>query len=189
MNDILNSGNHLMGLINDVLDLAKVEAGKMELVPEIFSLRQAMEEVSSVVNGIARKKNIKIEIKIDEHIQSVTVDKHKFKQILYNLLSNAIKFTPEGGSVVISAFLKDYNSLCIQVEDSGIGITKDGLTKLFTPFVQLDSSLTRKHEGSGLGLALTKKLVEMHNGNITAQSEPSKGSTFTVMLPKCISAN
>jgi PAS domain S-box-containing protein len=189
MNDILNSGNHLMGLINDVLDLAKVEAGKMELYTEIFSVKQAIDEVSSIVNGIARKKKIKIGIDIDEHIHNVTIDKHKFKQILYNLLSNAVKFTPDGGQVIISAYLKDYNSLCIQVTDSGIGISKDGLKKLFTPFVQLDSSLTRKHEGSGLGLALTKKLVEMHNGNISADSEPTKGSTFTVLLPKCISAN
>ncbi|HLZ88323.1 MAG TPA: ATP-binding protein, partial [Puia sp.] len=189
LNDILNSGNHLLNLINDVLDLAKVEAGKMELITETFSVRNAIEEVSSVVNGIARKKNIKIDIRIDNDMQDVTIDKHKFKQILYNLLSNAIKFTPEEGSVTVTAGSCGNNCLSLQVKDNGIGMTEDGLHKLFTPFVQLDSSLTRKHEGSGLGLALTKKFVELHNGRITAESEWNHGSTFTVVIPKYVLAN
>ena len=189
LNDILNSGNHLLNLINDVLDLAKVEAGKMELITETFSVRSAIEEVSSVVNSIARKKNIKIDIRIDNDMQEVTIDKHKFKQILYNLLSNAVKFTSEEGCVTVTAGSCGNNCLSLQVKDNGIGMTQEGLHKLFTPFVQLDSSLSRKHEGSGLGLALTKKFVELHNGRITAESEWQHGSTFTVVIPKYVSAN
>ena len=182
LNDILNSGNHLLSLINDVLDLAKVEAGKMEFNPESFSIKTAVEEVSSVVNSIAKKKKIKIDIGIADNIDQINIDKHKFKQILYNLLSNAIKFTPEGGYVNVKT-TKDGNNLCLMVKDTGIGISREGLKKLFTPFVQLDSSLSRKHEGSGLGLALTRKIVELQNGSIDAESEPGKGSIFKVLLP------
>jgi len=189
LTDILNSGMHLLQLINDVLDLAKVEAGKMELNTETFSVKNAIDEVCSVVNGIAEKKSIKIAINVAPDISEINIDKHKFKQILYNLLSNAVKFTHDGGKVGIIAEPEGRSGISIKVKDTGIGMSKKGMDMLFTPFVQLDSSISRKHEGTGLGLALTKKFVELHNGRLTVESEVKKGSTFTVYLPKYASIN
>ncbi|SFD82506.1 PAS domain S-box-containing protein [Chitinophaga sp. CF118] len=189
LHDILNSGMHLLRLINDVLDLAKVEAGKMELMTETFEVRGAIEEVCSVVNSVATKKGIKITNDIAKDVKEISIDKHKFKQILYNLLSNAVKFTNEDGEVNILTKSKDKNYLSIQVKDNGVGISEEGLKRLFIPFVQLDSSISKQHEGTGLGLALTKKIVELHNGHITAESELNCGSTFTVTLPKNVYTN
>ncbi|MBI1767308.1 MAG: PAS domain S-box protein [Bacteroidetes bacterium] len=188
MGDILNSGTHLLRLINDVLDLAKVEAGKMELFMETFSVKDAIDEVCSVISSIAKKKNINLVVDISEEVREISTDKQKFKQVLYNLLSNAVKFTEEEGKVEIGAEAKN-GRLSIQVKDNGIGISSEDLSQLFMPFVQLDSSVSRKHDGTGLGLALTKKLVELQKGKISVLSEPGKGSTFTVMLPKYISMN
>jgi protein-histidine pros-kinase len=183
LNDILNSGRHLLQLINDVLDLSKVEAGKMELFPETFSLRNAVEEVCSVVSPMAKKKNIAIEQTISSAVERVTLDQQKFKQVMFNLLSNAVKFTDDGGRVAIVAGPHGSNQLRLQVRDTGIGIRPEDFGKLFVEFKQIDSGTTRKYEGTGLGLALTKKIVEFQNGSITVESEPGKGSTFTVILP------
>src|SRR5680860_211096 len=157
LGDVLNSARHLLQLINDVLDLAKVEAGKMELHPETFPVRKAVEEVTAVIKSIAQKKHIAVGIEVSDGLDAVTLDQHKFKQVLYNLLSNAVKFTDEGGQVDIH--------------------------RLFTEFEQLDSGTARRFEGTGLGLALTKKIIEFQGGRIDAQSEPGKGSVFTVVLP------
>jgi protein-histidine pros-kinase len=188
LNDILNSGRHLLQLINDVLDLSKVEAGKMELFPETFSLRNAVEEVCSVVSPMAKKKNIAIEQTISSAVERVTLDQQKFKQVMFNLLSNAVKFTDDGGRVAIVAGPHGSNQLRLQVRDTGIGIRPEDFGKLFVEFKQIDSGTTRKYEGTGLGLALTKKIVEFQNGSITVESEPGKGSTFTVVLPRTIGA-
>jgi PAS domain S-box-containing protein len=184
LNDILNSGRHLLQLINDVLDLSKVEAGKMELFPEAFSLRTAVEEVCSVVSPMAKKKNIAIEQTISSAVERVTLDQQKFKQVMFNLLSNAVKFTDDGGRVEIVAGPHGSNQLRLQVRDTGIGIRPEDFGKLFVEFKQIDSGTTRKYEGTGLGLALTKKIVEFQNGAISVESEPGKGSTFTVILPR-----
>jgi signal transduction histidine kinase len=184
MGDILNSGTHLLQLINDVLDLAKIEAGKMELFTETFPVKDAINEVRNVINSIAKKKNIKVSIDIAPEINEINLDKHKFKQIMYNLLSNAVKFTNESGRVQILVEPDGMNDLSVSVRDTGIGISADGINKLFTPFVQLDSGFSRQHEGTGLGLALTKKFVELHKGNLTVESEIKKGSTFRVTLPR-----
>jgi protein-histidine pros-kinase len=183
LNDILNSGRHLLQLINDVLDLSKVEAGKMELFPESFTLPKAVEEVCSVISPLAKKKNIAVRQNMSGVVDSVTLDLQKFKQVLYNLLSNAVKFTDEGGGVDIVATQYDPNQLRVQVKDTGIGITPEDVGKLFVEFQQLDSSAARRYQGTGLGLALTKKIVELQKGSISVQSEPGKGSTFTVILP------
>jgi len=183
LNDILNSGRHLLQLINDVLDLSKVEAGKMELFPETFALPKAVDEVCSVVAQMAEKKKIIVRRNIAASITSVTLDHQKFKQVLFNLLSNAVKFTDDGGQVEVIAGLLDTGRLRLQVRDTGIGIKAEDIERLFVEFQQLDSSLARRYQGKGLGLALTKKIVEFQKGSITVESETGKGSTFTVILP------
>jgi PAS domain S-box-containing protein len=183
LGDILNSGRHLLQLINDVLDLSKVEIGKMELFPEPFVVRSAVEEVASIVSQIADKKRIAISSAIAPSLRVVTLDQQKFKQVLYNLLSNAVKFTDEGGQVAIVADLPDRAKLRLQVSDTGIGIMPQDLGRLFVEFQQLDSGLARRHQGTGLGLALTKRIVELQRGSIAVESTPGKGSTFTVVLP------
>jgi len=186
LNDILNSGRHLLQLINDVLDLSKVEAGKMELFSEMFSLPKAVDEVCSVISPLAKKKNIAIRKDIASGIESVTLDQQKFKQVLYNLLSNAVKFTNDRGHVEIVADLHESNQLRLRVRDTGIGIKPEDLGKLFVEFQQLDSGSARRYEGTGLGLALTKKIVEFHGGTIGVESQPGQGSTFTVILPLAV---
>ncbi|HKV12626.1 MAG TPA: PAS domain S-box protein [Thermoanaerobaculia bacterium] len=181
--DILNSGRHLLQLINDVLDLAKVEAGKIELFPEMFSLPNAVEEVCSVIAPLAQQKNIALQMEIAPTVNNVTLDLQRFKQVLYNLLSNAVKFTEEGGRIEILAMPCDSNRVELQVRDTGIGIKPEDISKLFVEFQQLESSLARRHQGTGLGLALTKKIVELQKGSIVVESEPGRGSTFTVILP------
>jgi PAS domain S-box-containing protein len=183
MGDVLNSARHLLQLINDVLDLAKVEAGKMELHPEIFPVFKAVEEVAAVIKGIAQKKRIIVGIEIGADLDAVTLDQHKFKQVLYNLLSNAVKFSDDGGKVDIHARRLDLHRLEVQVRDTGIGIKAEDIHRLFTEFEQLDSGTARRFEGTGLGLALTKKIVEFQSGHINVESEPGKGSVFTVVLP------
>jgi PAS domain S-box-containing protein len=183
LGDVLSSARHLLQLINDVLDLAKVEAGKMELHPETFPARKAVEEVSAVIKGIAQKKHIVVGIEIGTGLGAVTLDQHKFKQVLYNLLSNAVKFSDEAGKVDICVRRLDADQLEVQVRDAGIGIKAEDINRLFMEFEQLDSGTARRFEGTGLGLALTKKIVEFQGGNIRVESEPGKGSMFTVVLP------
>jgi PAS domain S-box-containing protein len=183
LSDVLTSARHLLQLINDVLDLAKVEAGKMELHPETFPVRKAVEEVTAVIKGIAHKKHVAVGIEVSDGLDAVTLDQHKFKQVLYNLLSNAVKFTDQSGQVDIHARRLDPHRLEVQVRDTGIGIKAEDINRLFTEFEQLDSGIARRFEGTGLGLALTKKIVEFQGGRIDVQSEPGKGSVFTVVLP------
>ncbi len=183
LSDVLNSARHLLQLINDVLDLAKVEAGKMELHPETFPVRKAIEEVTAVIKGIANKKHIAVSIEVSDGLDAVKLDQHKFRQLLYNLLSNAVKFTDEGGKVDIHARRLDLHRFEVQVHDTGIGIKAEDIKRLFTGFEQLDSGPARRFEGTGLGLALTKKIIEFQGGRIGVESESGKGSTFIVVLP------
>ncbi|HKV40631.1 MAG TPA: ATP-binding protein, partial [Blastocatellia bacterium] len=183
LGDILSSGRHLLHLINDILDLAKVEAGRMEFAPETFSIGQTIGEVCAIIAPAAQKKNISVVTKVDAAVPEVTLDQQKFKQVLYNLLSNAIKFTGEGGGVHIAAGPCDGDRFSLQVADTGIGIKPEDLRRLFIEFEQLDSSAGRRYEGTGLGLVLTKKIVELQSGNIRVESEFGKGSTFTVVMP------
>ncbi len=186
LGDILNSGRHLLRLINDVLDLAKVEAGKMEFRPENFILAQAIEEVCAVAKAIAQKKRIQINVDVANELGGVALDQQKFKQVLYNLVSNAIKFTDDGGRVGIRASPCETKRFRLSVTDSGIGIKPEDIARLFREFEQLESGASRHYEGTGLGLALTKKIVEMQDGTIHVQSEVGKGSTFSVVLPLSI---
>ena len=186
LHDVLNSGRHLLQLINDVLDLAKVEAGKIELNPEDFSPAKAIEEVCAVINGIAQKKRVDVAWTVSPELAGVTLDQQKFKQVCYNLLANGVKFTDPGGSVEIHASAREGGRFEIQVIDSGIGIRRDDVQKLFRKFEQLETDGARKSEGTGLGLALTKKLVEFQGGSIGVESEYGKGSTFSVTMPRVI---
>jgi PAS domain S-box-containing protein len=183
LGDILKSGRHLQQLINDVLDLAKVEAGKIELRPEPVDIAQLIAEVSAVVRGAASGKQIRIEAEVAEDAQHATLDPGRFKQILYNYLSNALKFTPEKGKVVVSARTESPDMLCLTVEDTGIGIAPADLGRLFVDFQQLEEGATKKHAGTGLGLALTKRLVEAQGGSVGVKSTLGKGSQFFALLP------
>jgi PAS domain S-box-containing protein len=183
LGDVLNSGRHLLQLINDVLDLAKIEAGKMELHLETFAVRKAVEEVTAVVQSIASKKQIVIDTEIKQGLDAVILDQSKFKQVLYNLLSNAIKFSDKGGKVGIRARRLDPHQLELQFSDAGIGIKPQDIERLFNEFEQLDSGTARRFEGTGLGLALTKKIIEFQGGCIRVKSEPGQGSVFTVVMP------
>jgi len=183
LGDILNSARHLLHLINDVLDLSRIEAGRMELCPETFLLSEAAQEVCTVVSPMAGKRAIEIRMDVARAVENITLDQQKFKQILYNLLSNAVKFSDERGRVEILASRSEGGQLRLEVRDFGIGIKPEAVPRLFVEFQQLDSGAARRYDGTGLGLALTKKIVELQGGTITVESEPGKGSTFTVTLP------
>lgn len=187
LNDILTSGRHLLHLINEVLDLSKVEAGKMKLLPTDFSLHAAVAEFCAGIAPVAKKRNIGITTTISPELGHVRLDLQKFKQVLNNLVSNAVKFSHEGGQVEIAAQTLPGNRFRIQVKDNGIGIASKDLPRLFREFEQLDSGEARRYEGTGLGLALTKKIVEFQGGTIGVESEPGKGSVFSVELPTEIS--
>ncbi len=195
--NILGSGKHLLNLINDILDLSKVESGKMELELSRFLVRNELNATISMLKEKAMKHGVMLgcELSPDADIE-IEADERKFKQIMYNLLSNAVKFTPEGGAVSVSAKLirnEDEKTiphsafgiphLEISVADTGIGIAPDDIPKLFNEFTQLESAYTKKHEGTGLGLALTRRLVELHGGVIRVESEPGQSSRFTFTLP------
>jgi PAS domain S-box-containing protein len=186
LNDVHNSAQHLLQLINDVLDLAKVEAGKIDLYPEKFSPATAIEEVCAVVKGIAQKKGVSVTWGVAPELGSVTIDQQKFKQVCYNLLANAVKFTDTGGSVELHALAREGGRFEVRVTDTGIGIRKEDMQRLFREFEQLETGAARRFEGTGLGLALTKKLVEFQGGVIAVESEYGKGSTFSVTLPMVI---
>jgi signal transduction histidine kinase len=183
LGDVLSCAQHLLQLINDVLDLAKVDAGKMELYPEIFPVLRAVEEVAAVIKAIAQKKHIVVGIDVGTGLEAVQLDQRKFKQVLYNLLSNAVKFSDERGKVSIHVRRLDTHRLEVQVRDTGIGIKTEDINRLFTEFEQLDSGAARHFEGTGLGLALTKKIIEFQGGHISVESDLGRGSVFTVVLP------
>lgn len=180
--DIHSSGQHLLQMINDILDLSKIEAGKMELQYETFLVPDAIEDVYTILKGLANKKRLVLKTEILTDIQHIEADRVKFKQVLYNLLSNAIKFTPENGNITIEAGIFD-DMLQISVSDTGIGMKPEDQEKVFKEFWQADSSFSRKYEGTGLGLALTKRIVEMHGGKIWFESEYGRGTRFYFSLP------
>jgi CheY-like chemotaxis protein/nitrogen-specific signal transduction histidine kinase len=181
--DIHESGRHLLQMISDILDLSKVEAGKMELQPEEFPVTQALDDVQSIVRDMANKKKVSLQTVVPEDLPNIYADQVKFKQIMYNLLSNAVKFTPEGGNITIDASFND-DGFLISVADTGIGIDPEDHEAIFDEFKQLDSSRSRQHEGTGLGLTLTKKLVGLHGGKIWVESEGlGMGCKFSFTLP------
>jgi PAS domain S-box-containing protein len=180
---VLDSGNHLLKLINDVLEVAKVKAGKSKLKLERFSLRAAIEEVCGMVQPLAEKKSIQVDLEVAPELGEITLDQREFKQALYNLLSNAAKFSGECARVKILAAPHDEHHFKVSVRDTGIGINSEDLPRLFRPFEQLESGTRRRYEGLGLGLILTQKMVELQGGTIGVESEIGQGSCFTVVMP------
>ena len=183
LGDILTSSRHLLQLINDVLDLTKVEAGKMEFQPERLDLAQVITEVRDILRGMANNKHIQVDVQLDPAVSKVFLDSAKLKQVLYNYLSNAIKFTPEKGRVSIRVNPSGEGMFRLEVEDTGIGIRAEDIPKLFVEFQQLDASTAKKYGGTGLGLALTKRIVEAQCGTVGLRSEPGKGSVFFAVFP------
>src|SRR5438445_9359209 len=180
--DILSSGRHLLSLINEILDLSKVEAGRMELELAKFDLPSALENARTFVRERATRHGITLDLAVDERLGEFVGDERKIKQILLNLLSNAVKFTPQGGRIVINARPTD-GAVEISVTDTGIGIAPEDQPKIFEEFRQVGSDYAHKVEGTGLGLTLAKKFVELHGGRIWVTSEVGKGSTFHFILP------
>jgi signal transduction histidine kinase len=211
LKDVLHSSRHLLSLINDILDLSKVEAGKLELNPSDMDLKALLMNSLMMVKEKALKHGINLTTEIDGLPETIRADERKLKQILYNLLSNAVKFTPDRGVITVSARplsvvdghlvdregrkvdlrvkqgeqpLSHANYVEVSVADSGIGIREENLEKIFQPFVQVDSSTSRKYQGTGLGLSLTRSLVQLHGGRIWAESEgENQGSVFHFVLP------
>ncbi len=182
INDIFSSGKHLLSLLNDILDISKIEADKMTLDIEKTDIPLLFESSLSIVKEKAFAHNIRLNLDIKEGVDQIYVDTRKLKQIIYNLLSNAVRFTTDGGIVFIKV-KKVSDLLEFSVEDTGIGISKENIENLFQPFEQLDNSINKKYEGTGLGLSLVKRLVKLHGGSVEVKSELGKGSCFTVRIP------
>ncbi len=183
LKDIFSSGKHLLSLINDILDLSKIEAGRMELDLDDFDAAQALANAMTLVRERAQTHGISLTLEADPHVGEIRADERKFKQILLNLLSNAVKFTPDGGKVVVRASLTE-SGIAVAVSDTGVGISAEDQLVVFDEFKQVGRHYTNKAEGTGLGLALTKRFVELHGGSLSLQSEPGLGSTFTFTIPR-----
>lgn len=181
--NISKSGKHLLDVINDVLDISRLELGNIELYYETVDIPGVIEEVQRVLSPLSGEKNIIIKSNIEQGLKTIIADRVKLKQILYNILNNAIKFSPENGKVNIYAALKE-DMIEISVKDEGIGIQEADYERVFHPFVQIDESISKKHGGVGLGLALVKRFVELHGGKVWVKANPGKGSTFTFRVPK-----
>jgi PAS domain S-box-containing protein len=179
---VQNSSRHLLALINDVLDISKIEAGQLDLSFKTFELRPSIEKMVALVAPLAEKKEIDLRIDIADNVKTTTTDQRRLEQIILNLLNNAVKFT-EKGHVLISCHRKNDHYL-LSVTDTGIGMQPEELPGLFQPFHQLDTGLSRKHEGTGLGLSICKKLLNMMGGDISVESQWGRGSTFTVRFPR-----
>lgn len=182
LNDILASGRHLLNLINDILDLSKIESGKMELKLRNFSLLKLLDAMRRVMTPMLEAKEQELEVDVDEKVAIVYGDKDKVRQVLHNLFSNATKFTPDGGKLKIEA-VRDSSWCRVSVIDNGIGIRCEDQPRLFESFCQLDNPLTEEKGGTGLGLTIARQIIERHGGQIWVESEYGKGSRFTFTLP------
>jgi signal transduction histidine kinase len=198
LNDVLKSSKHLLSLINDILDLSKVEAGRLDFQPADVDIKALLEESLTLIKEKAVKHNIDLSLDVNGVPERIRADERKLKQIMYNLLSNAVKFTPEGGDICIRSVLISESNVVtpmspdpsckefieISVMDSGVGIRPDYLESIFKPFEQVDHSVGKKYQGTGLGLSLTRSLVELHGGKIWAESEgEEQGSVFRFVIP------
>jgi PAS domain S-box-containing protein len=183
VDNIRYGGKHLLDIITDILDLSKVEAGKMDLFIEKVSVPETINEVLILIKEKASKNNIIINKEFDPQLEFIEADKQRIKQVFFNLLSNAVKFSNEEGGTITIAAKRENDMARMSVSDTGIGIREDDIGKLFKEFTQLDSGLTRKYGGTGLGLVITKKLVELHGGKIMVESRYGEGSTFSFSIP------
>ena len=181
---ISESGHHLLSLINDILDLAKIEAGQITLDINKVDIHSVCQASLRMIKQLAQKKNQEVSLEIDDGLGLMWADERRLKQMIVNLLGNAVKFTPENGKLGLEVHGdEDANQITITVWDNGIGIKQEDLARLFQPFVQLDSGLAREATGTGLGLALVAQMARLHGGSVNAVSEAGKGSRFTIVLP------
>jgi signal transduction histidine kinase len=180
--DIHGSGKHLLSLINDILDLSKVEAGRMELDLAPFNLPASLENAMTLIRERAARHELRLDLEVDQRVGELVGDERKVRQVLLNLLSNAVKFTPPGGRVAVTAVPAN-GVIEISVSDTGIGIAPEDHEAIFEEFRQVGTDYAKKREGTGLGLSLAKRFVELHGGRIWVKSEVGKGSTFTFTLP------
>ena len=180
--DIHHSGSYLLGVINDILDMSRIEAGQVDLSMELVDLPELFNEATRIMTPIAAEKSINLVTEIAEDMR-IEVDRRAMKQILLNLMSNAVKFTPNDGRVTTRAKLEK-DAVVVAVEDNGIGIPARELARLGQPFVQVETQLTKTYQGSGLGLAIARSLTELHRGKMVIESEVGEGTTVTVRLPR-----
>jgi signal transduction histidine kinase len=188
LGDVLTSSRHLLQVINDVLDLAKVESGTMDIRPERVDLAGLIGEVQVVLRGLASSKRLNIRQTVEPEVATAIVDPARVKQILYNYLSNAIKFTRDGGEIHVHARPEGPDLFRLDVADTGVGIAEADLRRLFVGFQQLDDAAGKAYQGTGLGLALTKRLAEAQGGRVSVLSAPGRGSTFSAILPRTLVA-
>jgi signal transduction histidine kinase len=181
---IVSGSHHLLQLINDLLDLAKIEAGKATFHPEFIDLSALVREVVAVLGAISAEKRIRVELDLDTSLTDIYLDPGRFKQVLYNYLSNALKFTPDDGHIVIHTRRENEVTFRLAVEDSGVGIAPTDIARLFSEFHQIKSEIAKSQQGTGLGLALTKRLVEAQGGSVGVHSVLGKGSSFFALLPR-----
>ena len=181
--DINDSGKHLLGVINDILDLAKIEAGQLDLREQEIDTESAIDYCLRLFSKSARANELRLEHRVAEDIPALWGDERKFKQILINLLTNAVKFTPAGGKVGLEAFVDEAGGLTVKVFDTGIGIAAEDIGKAMAPFEQVDSTLGRTYDGTGLGLPLSKAFTELHDGSFELKSEVGVGTTVIVRFP------
>ena len=181
--DIRQSGQHLLSLINDILDLSKVEAGRMEIYEEVFEMAPMVDSVRSIMSGRAEAAGLRLVSHVAEGVPDLRADRRMVRQVLLNVLSNAVKFTPAGGRVTVDVGTDDGNGIVVKVTDTGIGMDEKGIIIALTTFGQVEGPLSRKTEGTGLGLPLSLSLVELHGGSIEIESEPGVGTTVTVRFP------
>jgi signal transduction histidine kinase len=181
--DIHASGTHLLQIINDILDLSKAEAGKIELCEDVFDLRDIMRSVDQLTAGRVHEAELTEEVTFSDDLPPLRGDERKTKQVLLNLITNAVKFTPPGGRITVSVGFDHEDGLFVTVADTGIGIAEHDLDRVLMPFEQVDSSLSRQHQGTGLGLPLVKAIMEMHGGRLRLKSELGVGTSVTVIFP------
>ncbi len=183
LEDIYQSGRHLLGLINDILDVSAIEAGALELEEENVNLTEVANDSVRLIRSHSDKGQVSVTSTINPEIPLIYADARRVKQVFLNLLNNSVKFTMESGEIIIGAQLNDDGSLAVTVADTGIGMNNEGVIKALSAFGQVDSGLDRKHEGSGLGLPLTKGLMELHGGTLEIKSKKGRGTTITVTFP------
>ncbi|HWK44056.1 MAG TPA: GAF domain-containing protein [Stellaceae bacterium] len=181
--DIADSGRHLLGIINDVLDIAKAEAGRLDLYDEAVCMAELVGQALRIVEPHAQTKNLTLRADMPATLPLVTIDRQRFLQAILNLVSNAVKFSRYGGSVSVTAALREDRGITIEVADTGIGMRPDQITRAFEPFTQIDADLNRSFEGTGLGLPLARHLIELHDGTLTLTSEPGIGTVASIHLP------
>lgn len=180
-----SAGRHLLELVESILDLARIEAGQLDLHEDMVDVAASIRSALTMIGRTAEKAGLSVRQSLPQSLPPIKGDQTKIRQILINLLSNAVKFTPQGGAITVEVQPGKDGGLAIQISDTGIGIAEDDMAKALTPFGQVDSGLSRKYQGSGLGLPISKALAEMHGGSLTIDSEPGVGTTVTVRLPGC----